>query len=226
MSRRVPEAAIVVGVLFASAWLAFVVLVERERLLREPAALLPVVLVAALLCYPFAAWAVHVDDDPTRTFPPVTVAAVAGVVALVPVVAGAVGGQPLFGLLVATAVALPPAAYALAYGNALPPARATLAVGTVVGVAVAAAGVALAQPYLAAPVALAAFLGGVAVHDRAGAPLLPARYVFAATAVVAAALVAGSVGLGRPPSVALAAALTVGFGGAVGARFLSRPTRR
>ncbi|MFD1647140.1 hypothetical protein [Haloarchaeobius litoreus] len=225
MSRRVPEMAIVVGVLFASGWLAFVLLVEGDRLLRELAGILPVVLVAAALCYPFAAWAVYFDDDPASTFPPIPVAGVAGLAALVPVVAGALGGQPLFGLLVGTVVALPPAAYALVYGDSLPPARATLAGGTVVGVGVAAVGVVAGQPYLAAPVALAAFLGGVAVHDRAGAPLLSATLVFGATALVVCALVAGSVALGRTPSASLATALTVGFGGAVGARFLSRPSR-
>lgn len=225
MSRRVPEMAIVVGVLFAAGWLAFVLLVEGERLLREPAGLLPVVLVAAFLCYPFAAWAVYFDDDPAGTFPPGPVAGVAALVGLVPVVAGALGDRPLFGLLVGTAVALPPAGYALKYGDSLPPARPTLAAGTVVGVAVAAVGVLVGQPYLAAPVAVAAFLGGVGVHDRAGAPLLPATLVFAATALVVCALVAGSVSLGRSPSATLATALTVGFGGAVGARFLSRPSR-
>ncbi|WP_440988621.1 hypothetical protein [Haloarchaeobius baliensis] len=226
MSRRVPEMAIVVGVLFASGWLAFVVLVEGDRLLHEPAAILPVVLVAAALCYPFAAWAVYFDDDPAGTFPPGPVAAVGGLLALVPVLAGALGGQPLFGLLVGTAVALPPAAYALKYGDSLPPARATLAVGTVVGVSVLTAGLLVGRPYLVAPVALAAFLGGVAVHDRAGAPLLSATLVFGATAVVAVVLVGASVALGRSPSVTLATALTVCFGGAVGARFLSKPSRR
>ncbi|WP_256296058.1 hypothetical protein [Haloarchaeobius salinus] len=225
MSRRVPEMAIVVGVLFAAGWLAFVVLVEGDRLLSEPAAILPVVLVAAALCYPFAAWAVYFDDDPAGTFPPGPVAAVAGLLALVPVLAGALGGRALFGLLVATTVALPPAVYALTYGDSLPPARATLAAGTVVGVGVLTAGLLAGQPYLAAPVALAAFLGGVAVHDRAGAPLLSATLVFGASALVAAALVGASVALGRSPSVTLATALTVGFGGAVGARFLSRPSR-
>lgn len=226
MSRRVPEMAIVVGVLFAAGWLAFVVLVEGAALLREPAGLLPVVLVAAALCYPFAAWAVYFDDDPAGTFPPGPVAAVGGLLALVPVLAGAFGGQPLFGLLVGTVVAVPPAAYALRYGDSLPPARATLASGTVVGVGVLTTGLLVGRPYLVAPVALAAFLGGVAVHDRAGAPLLSATLVFGGTALVAAALVGASVALGRSPSVTLATALTVGFGGAVGARFLSQPSQR
>jgi hypothetical protein len=225
MSRRVPEVAIVVGVLFASGWLAFVLLVEGDRLLREPAGILPVVLVAATLCYPFAAWAMYFDDDPAGTFPPEPVAAVGGLLGLVPVLAGALGGRPMFGLLVGTAVALPPAAYALVHGDSLPPARATLAVGTVAGVGVLTAGLLVGQPYLVAPVALAAFLGSVAVHDRAGAPLLSATLVFAGTALVVTALVGASVALGRSPSVTLATALTVGFGGAVGARFLSRPSR-
>ncbi|MFC4406928.1 hypothetical protein [Haloarchaeobius iranensis] len=225
MSRRVPEMAIVVGVLFASGWLAFVLLVEGDRLLREPVGILPVVLVAAALCYPFAAWAVYFDDDPAGTFPPRPVAVVGVLLALVPALAGALGERSLFGLLVATTVALPPAAYALKYGESLPPARATLAAGTVVGVGVLTAGLLAGQPYLVAPVALAAFLGSVAVHDRAGAPLLSATLVFGGTALVAAALVGASVALGRSPSVALATALTVGFGGAVGARFLSRPSR-
>ncbi|WP_257298074.1 hypothetical protein [Haloarchaeobius sp. FL176] len=225
MSRRVPEMAIVVGVLFASGWLAFVLLVEGDRLLREPAGILPVVLVAAALCYPFAAWAVYFDDDPAGTFPPEPVAVVGGLLALVPVVAGALGGRALFGLFAGTAVALPPAGYALKYGDSLPPARASLAGGTVVGVGVVTVGLLVEQPYLAAPVALAAFLGGVAVHDRAGAPLLSATLVFGGTALVAAALVGASVSLGHSPSVTLATALTVGFGGAVGARFLSKPSR-
>ncbi|WP_435348017.1 hypothetical protein [Haloarchaeobius sp. HRN-SO-5] len=226
MARRVPEAGIVVGVLFASSWLAFVLLVEFDRILTDPSRLLPVVAVAAALCYPFAAWGVHFDDDPAGTFPPGPVAATGAIAATVPVVAGFLGGAPLFGLVVALVVALPPAAYAVVYGDLLPPARATLAVGSVLSVGSVVAGVWVAQPYLAGVVALLTFFASVAVHDRADAPHLPAWLVFGGTATVAALVGGGSVALGRPVTVTLASMLVVGFGGAVGVRFLSVPSGR
>ncbi|WP_435319738.1 hypothetical protein [Haloarchaeobius sp. TZWSO28] len=225
MTRRVPEAAIVVGVLFATTWLVFPVLVGEVDLVADPASFLGYIGVAAALFYPFAAYTVTRAADPDDTIPPRPVLAVAAAVGLLCVTLGLAGGEPLLGLLVGLGVAVPAAAYAVAFDAVSPPPVPTLVAGAGVGFAGLAGGLAFGQPWLGCLSALFAFLPALGTYDHLTSERLPTRGVLGATVLVA--LVVGGLGLGVGASLTatMAAVLTVAFGGIVAARVAGVPPR-
>ncbi|WP_439027779.1 hypothetical protein [Haloarchaeobius sp. DT45] len=223
MTRRVPEAAIVVGVLFATTWLVFPVLVDDADLFSTPASLLGYVGVAAVLFYPFAAYTVAHAEDPDDTIPPRPVLAVAAAVGIGCVAVGLLGGDALLGLFVGLGVAVPAAVYAVAFDAVSPPPIPTLLTGTLLGVAAVAGGLALGQPWLGDLTALLAFFPALGTYDHLTSDRLPTRAVLGST--VLAAVVVGGLGFGvaASPTATLAAVLTVGFGGVVAARVAAVP---
>jgi len=168
VSRRVPEAALAVGVLLSVTFVAFVALTRGGRSLAgtEPLATLGV---AVALLYPFAVWSVYHSDDPTWALPPRTVAVVASTVAVAALAVGVVRGAALLGVSVALLTVLPPLAYWLTAADA--PAvgpRPALGVASAGALAVVVLGVVVEGPLLAAVDALAVFLPAVAYYVRAG----------------------------------------------------------
>jgi len=138
MNRYAPELALITGGVLGVAFGGFVLVVLGE--------FYSAAVIFALCSYPFAAYAVHTDDDPTAVLSPRAVTTIAAVAAV-----GAVADSlRLFGMSVETllvsslpavVIFLPVAAYATRYGK--PPARSTqrlldvscslLAVGLLVG---------------------------------------------------------------------------------------------
>ncbi|MCT9094636.1 hypothetical protein [Haloarchaeobius sp. HME9146] len=225
MTRRVPEAAIVVGVLFATTWLVFPVLVGEVDLVADPASFLGYVGVAAALFYPFAAYTVTRAADPDDTIPPRPVLAVAAAVGLLCVTLGLAGGEPLLGLLVGLGVAVPAAVYAVVFGAVSPPPVPTLVAGTALGIASLAGGLVLGQPWLGGLAALFAFLPALGMYDHLTNDRLPTRWVLGATVLATLAVVGFGLGVAASPTATLAAVLTVAFGGIVAARVAGVPPR-
>lgn len=215
--RRVPEAALAVGVLLSATFVVFVVLVQRERLLAgtEP---LSTLAVAVALLYPFAVWAVYHSDDPTWALPPRAVAAAAGALAVGALAVGALRSAPLLGVSVALLTLLPPLAYWLtaAETERVPP-RPLLAAGAVGALAIVCLGVAVEGPLVAAVDALALFLPAVAYHAReARRPLSPALTLGLGTAGTAA-VVGVALALSASTYATLASATTVALGAVLAA---------
>ncbi|QLD90553.1 hypothetical protein HWV07_16520 [Natronomonas salina] len=123
MSRPVPEAAPLVGLVLAFAFALFGFLVSTNHLAT--------VLGSVVLLYPFVAFGVVRSETPESVFRPDPVLAAGflggGLVALY----GLVADQALFGALVAAVVFLPPALFHARYGDPVNPLSpdGTLAVG-------------------------------------------------------------------------------------------------
>lgn len=217
MSRRVPEAALAVGVLLSLSFVAFVGLVQGAGALSGTAPLATLAVAVAVL-YPFAVWSVYHSDDPTWALPPDAVAAAAGAVALLALAVGALRGAALLGVSVALLTALPPLAYWVTADETrrVPP-RPLLAGAGAVALGVVLLGVAVEGPLVAALDALALFLPAVAYHVRAdGRALAPAPTLgFGLAGVAAVAAVA--VALGASTYATLASATTVGIGAVLAA---------
>jgi len=114
MNRYAPELALVAGGILGTAFGGFVLVVLGE--------FYSAAVVFALCSYPFAAYAIHTDDDPTTVLPPRVVTVVAAIAA----VGIVVDSFRLFGpsveilltrSLLAVGVLLPVAAYATSYGQ-------------------------------------------------------------------------------------------------------------
>ncbi len=217
MSRRVPEAALAVGVLLSLTFVAFVGLVQGAGALSGTAPLATLAVAVAVL-YPFAVWSVYHSGDPTWALPPDAVAGAAGAVGLLALGVGALRGAPLLGVSVALLTALPPLAYWVTADETrrVPP-RPLLAGAGAVALGVVLLGVAVEGPLVAAVDALAVFLPAVAYHVRAdGRALAPAPTLglgLASVAVVGALAVA----LGTSTYATLASATTVGMGAVLAA---------
>ncbi|MDS0296500.1 hypothetical protein [Halogeometricum luteum] len=146
MSRRVPEFALLIGVVLGLTAVVFGLLFGLR--------LLDVVVLAAVGAYPFVAFGLLRDDDPASVVPPRWILVVGVLWAFLGVV-GVLAADPSPSALVPAAfaglvLALPPAAYAVRHGadvNPLPP-RATLGVGVVAGVGLLALGLVTVQPVL------------------------------------------------------------------------------
>jgi len=136
MTRRVPELALVVGVVLSGSFVAAVVALE-PGFLGDPESLLVTVALSLLILYPFAAFAVLRMDDPTWLLPPDPLLAVALAAAAAVGLIGAAAG-PALALVVAVFLALPPAIYNAGHGGRL---RSLPALPTLAGSAVAAVGV-------------------------------------------------------------------------------------
>lgn len=165
MSRRVPEFALVIGVFLGLSALVFGLALGWG--------LLDTVVLAALGTYPFAAFGLLRDDDPSSVVPARWVLA-GGVLwaalGVVGVLAGDLTPSGLaFAAFVGLALGLPPAAYAVRHGAGVNPlsARTTLAVGVVAAVGLLVLGLLSSRPVLGAVDAvLAAVAAGLYATAR------------------------------------------------------------
>ena len=137
MTRRVPELALVVGLVLAGSFVAAVAALE-PGFLADPESLLVTAAIAVAVLYPFAAFTAVRMDDPTWLLPPDATLAVSLVGAAGVALLGALGASASLALAVATLVAAPVAAYNATHRGQLRtlPARQVL-----VGAAAAAVGV-------------------------------------------------------------------------------------
>jgi hypothetical protein len=164
MSRPVPEAAPIVGLVLAFAFALFGFLFSADHL--------GTALVGVALLYPFVAFGVARSEDPTAVFRPDVVLAV-GFLGGAPVLLyGVATGRPLFGAFVASVVAVPPALYHARFGESVNPlsASASLAVGLLVALGLLAYGAA-GNLLLGALSAVVVGLGAVDYHRQRGGTL-------------------------------------------------------
>ncbi|WP_336134927.1 hypothetical protein [Natronomonas amylolytica] len=113
MSRRVPEAAPLVGLVLAFTFALFGLLFSSNHL--------GTLLVSALVFYPFVAFGIVRSADPTNVFVPDYVLA-AGFLGSAPILLyGIAIGQALFGALVALVVGVPPTLYHARFGESVNP---------------------------------------------------------------------------------------------------------
>jgi len=198
MNRYAPELALVAGGLLGTVFGGFVLFAVGE--------FYSAALVCVVLGYPFAAYAIHKDDEPTTVLPPRVVTAVAGLAA-VGVVAdvlrlfGPSVDSLLVGVLVALIVFLPVAAYATGYGR--PPAwlgpRLVEAGGTLLAVGLLAGGLVSGAAVVASTSGVAVFLATMLFAARStGVSPRRRRLVPVGGLVVAAGLLAVGVVSGGP----------------------------
>lgn len=211
MSRRVPEFALVTGLFLGLSTLVSGVVLTGEVLTTS--------LLSALVSYPFVAYAVGADEDPTTVVPPRVVLALGaffGVSSLtVSLLDGPTPENALFGLFVGLLLAVPPAAYAVYFEadvNPLSP-RATVFAGVALGIALLVAGLLVGAASYGAADALLVGLSA-AVYGAARGVRFAARTKRAAVAVgggLGVAVVAAGVGRGGPLGewIAVAMALTL-----------------
>ncbi|WP_121820270.1 hypothetical protein [Halostella salina] len=169
MTRRVPELALVVGLVLAGSFVAAVVALE-PGFLRDPASLLVTVAIAVAVLYPFAAFTAVRMDDPEWLLPPDAVLAAALVAGVGVALLGATAASASLALAVATLLVAPPAAYNATHGGRLHsmPAFPALVGSAATGVAVFGLGAATgANPLVYGLVAAALLLlGGAYYTDR------------------------------------------------------------
>lgn len=209
MSRRVPEFALVTGLLLGLSTLLSGVVLAGEVLTTS--------LLSALVAYPFVAYAVVSDDDPTTVMPPRVILALGaffGVALLVvSLLSDPSPANALFGLLAGLLVSLPPVAYAVSFEagvNPLSP-RKTVVAGVGVGVALLVFGLAVGSASYGAADALLVGLSA-AVYGAARGVRFDARTKRAAVAVgvvLGVAVVAVGVSRGEPLGDWLAVAMTL-----------------
>jgi hypothetical protein len=113
MSRPVPEAAPLVGVVLSLAFALFGFLVSTDHL--------STVLGSIVLLYPFVAFGIVRSETPEDVFVPDLVLAAGFLIGAVVCLYGIVSGQFLFGVFVASVVAVPPALYHARFGESLNP---------------------------------------------------------------------------------------------------------
>ena len=123
MSRPVPEAAPIVGLVLAFAFALFGLLFSSDHLATA--------LVSVVLLYPFVIFGVVRSESPADVFLPDAVLAVGFLGGAPLLLYGIATGRPLFGALVAAVVAVPPALYHARFGASVNPLSpdATLLVG-------------------------------------------------------------------------------------------------
>jgi len=123
MSRPVPEAAPIVGLVLAFAFALFGFLFSSDHLATA--------LVSVALLYPFVVFGVARSESPADVFLPDAVLAVGFLGGAPALLYGVATGRPLFGALVAAVVAVPPALYHARFGESFNPLSpdATLLVG-------------------------------------------------------------------------------------------------
>ncbi len=117
VTRRVPELAVLVGLVLAGTVLAAVVVLE-PAFVTDPEFLLVTVTFVLALLYPFATFAVVRMEDPTWLLPPDRLLLVATVLAAGVGLVGA-SADPVFAAVVAALLALPPVVYNAEYGGSL-----------------------------------------------------------------------------------------------------------
>jgi len=169
MTRRVPELALVVGLVLSGSFVAAVVALE-PGFLGDPESLLVTVAIAAAALYPFAAFTAVRMDDPEWILPPDAVLAAALVAGFGVALLGVTGASASLALAVATLVVAPPAAYNATHGGYLRslPAFPALVGSAAAGVAVFGLGAATgANPLVYGGIAATLLLlGGAYYTDR------------------------------------------------------------
>ena len=164
MSRPVPEAAPLVGVVLSFGFALFGFLTSENHLATA--------LGSVVLLYPFVGFGLARSERPEAVFRPDPVLAVGYLGGALVALYGVVSGQFVFGALVAAVVAVPPALYHARFGEPINPLSpdATLALGLLAAAGLLVAG--LRRALL--PGALAAALVGLAAVDyrrQRGGPL-------------------------------------------------------
>ena len=212
MNRYAPELALVAGGLLGVVFGGFVLVSVGE--------FYSAAVVGAVFGYPFAAYAVHTDTDPTTVLPPRPVAAIGGLLAagiLIDVVRlfSPTASSLLFGLPFALGVFLPLAAYATRYGSPpawLSPRRVDWGC-TVVAAGLLVAGIGGGAATSGAASALLVYVaGGVfAARPAVGGSGRPRRRLVAGL-VVTAGLVTAGVAIGGPLDPWVTSALAAAFG--------------
>lgn len=157
MSRPVPEAAPLVGLVLAFAFALYGLLFPSNHLAT--------VLGSVLLWYPFVAFGVLRSESPETVFRPDPVLAAGFLGGSLVACYGVVSGQFHFGALVASVVAVPPALYHARYGESVNPLSpdATLVAGLLMAGLLLVAG---ASGELLVAATTAAFVGLAAVDYR------------------------------------------------------------
>ncbi|MFB6206813.1 MAG: hypothetical protein ABEJ05_09855 [Haloglomus sp.] len=227
MSRRVPEAAVLTGVVLSVSFALY------GALFADP---LSTALVSVLVLYAFVGYAVRIDDAPAETLRPDVTLAAAALAGALALAGGLVTVRPFLGLLVALVLVVPAALFHATHGDTVNPLSpdATLALAAAGGVVVLLAGVVVGRVTtdVVGPVSTAAFagsllvLGGAEYHARRAATRLPRRVEQAA---VVAALAGAALAMGyftlvvAAPLAGLAVAVTML---AVGAYFALVDERR
>lgn len=172
MSRRVPEAAVLVGVVMSLSFALY------GALFGDP---LSTALVSVLVLHLFVGYAVRVDEDPETTLLPDPTLAAAVLAGGVAAAYGLATLRPLLGLLVALVLAVPAALFHATHAESVNPLSpdATLALAAAAGVTTVLAGVALGRltDDLAGPAGTAGVTAGLLVlgaaeyHTRRGGRL-------------------------------------------------------
>lgn len=199
MSRRVPEAAPLVGLVLAFAFALFGLLFSTNHL--------GTLLVSALVLYPFVAFGIARSESPEDVFVPDYVLA-AGFLASAPILLyGIATQQALFGALVALVVGVPPALYHARFGESVNPLSPdqSLAVGLLGTAGLLGCGV--FESLLVASAA-AAILGAAVVDYRRqrGGPLRRQTRTYAVVACLGGGLLAfGALAATGRPTEGLAA---------------------
>ncbi len=130
-------------------------------------------LVAVALLYPFAAYAVAVDDDPTTVLVPNYVLAGTAVAGALTALAGVAASNPLSGAVAGLVVTLPGVEYHLRHGDPVSPLgpTATLGIAAVLALCLLGMGVLAGDLALGAVGAVLAALAGVDRYRLRGRPL-------------------------------------------------------
>lgn len=164
MSRPVPEAAPLVGLVLAFAFALFGFLFSANHLAT--------VLVAVLLLYPFAAFGVARSERPETAFLPDPILAAGFLGGSLAALYGLATGDVAFGGLVAVVVVVPPALYHARFGDAVNPLSpdATLVVGLLAAGGALAAG-ALESLLVGAVTAVVVGFASVDYRRQRGGPL-------------------------------------------------------
>lgn len=213
MDRHAPALALVAGAVLGGAAAAFSLAVTGD-VARS-------VLLGALLSYPFTAYAVYHDDDPTTVLPPTAVLALGCLLGAATALDVAVGGgasRAVDGLFLGLLLALPAAAYAAHYGvrgPSLPP-RSVAVASTLAGAALAVGGGLAGAPATGAGSGLLVGLAGALYARSRGVGLdrRARRLAVAAGLALGGALVVVGAALGGPlgPWIAVAVAVVLGPG--------------
>lgn len=176
MSRRVPEAAVLVGVVLSVSFALYGALFGD---------LLSTALVSVLVLYAFVGYGVRVDDDPAATLRPDPTLAAAALAGALAFAYGLATLRPFLGLLVALVLAVPAALFHATHAESVNPLSpdATLALAAGAGVVVLLAGVAVGRATgdLTGATSTAAVTAGLLVigtaeyHARRATGRLPRR---------------------------------------------------
>lgn len=207
MSRRVPEAAPLVGVVLASALALYGFLVSTNHLATT--------LACILLLYPFVAFGVVRSESPDDAIPPDPVLAAGFLAGSVVLLYGIAAGEGLFGAFVASVVGVPPAVYHARFGESTNPLSpdVTLAIGILVAASLALYGAVVGGPSGALAAVVVGF-GAIEYRRQRAGPLARRTRTIAVFAALGGGLVVfvGLWGAGRRTSALVTAGVLLATG--------------